>query len=110
MDSIWLKVGSLSCDNSEYDNARLVVHCMRGAERLGVSWEEITSASRKRKIVEARRLCCMFLYEKGWTLKEVAKSVGCRNHTSVLHHKNLGLVFLELESTFRDKHLIFHNG
>jgi|TARA_R110001599_G_scaffold326243_1_gene538761 chromosomal replication initiation ATPase DnaA len=109
-DNPWIMVGALAIENNNYNHAKRLAHCVRGAERLGVSWSDIISLSRKADIVDARRLCCSYLYDHAWTLKKIAKELGYENHTSVLYQKNKTQEFLKIDKTFQWKYTLFHNA
>ena len=102
-----MMTGKLAYADTDYEGVVAIDQCKRGAQRLGVKWEEVQSTSRKRRIVDARRLCCSHLRTKGWTFDRIADAVGYSNHATALHHVNLVNELLEYDSMFRDKHLKF---
>ena len=102
-----MMTGKLAYADTDYEGVVAIDQCKRGAQRLGVKWEEVQSTSRKRRIVDARRLCCSHLRHKGWTFDRIAEVVGYSNHATVLHHVNLVNELLEYDTHFRDKHLKF---
>ena len=102
-----MMTGKLAYADTDYEGIVAIDQCKRGAQRLGVKWEEVQSTSRKRRIVDARRLCCSHLRHKGWTFDRIADAVGYSNHATALHHVNLVNELLEYDTNFRDKHLKF---
>ena len=107
MNNIHMMTGKLAYADTDYEGVVAIDQCKRGAQRLGVKWEEVQSTSRKRRIVDARRLCCSHLRHKGWTFDRIADAVGYSNHATVLHHVNLVNELLEYDTNSRDKHLKF---
>jgi len=55
------------------------------AEQLGLAPQEICGNQRTRRLVEARRIIAQFLYERGWSLREIGWELGGRHHTTVLY-------------------------
>ena len=102
-----MMTGKLAYADTDYEGMVAIDQCKRGAKRLGVKWKEVQSTSRKRRIVDARRLCCSHLRTKGWTFDRIADAVGYSNHATALHHVNLVNELLEYDNNFRDKHLKF---
>jgi chromosomal replication initiation ATPase DnaA len=105
-----LMVGALAIGNEEYHRGKAIAHCMRGVNRLGVKWTDLQSRSRLAEIVEARRLCCMYLHKNNWTLMAIAKEIGYTNHTSVRYQKMKAYEYMEVDVTFQKKYKIFHNS
>lgn len=63
--------------------AELVVAAVAG--RHGMSVEKLRSQNRTRYVCAAKAEACRELVSQGMSSPEVAKAVGYRNHTSVLH-------------------------
>ena len=99
--------GKLAYADTDYEGILAIDQCRRGAQRLGVKWEEVQSNSRKRRIVDARRLCCSHLRTKGWTFDRIAEAVGYSHHATALYHVSLANELIEYDSNFKDKHLKF---
>lgn len=57
---------------------------------LGITYYEMQSKYRYRQLVEARQMYCHFmkLYLR-WTLSMIGRSVGGRDHTTVMHNINV---------------------
>jgi len=106
-DSIYLMVGKFAYADTDYEGTVALDQCRRGVQRLGVEWDEIQSTCRKRRIVDARRLCCSHLRTKGWTFDRIAEAVGYSNHATAMHHVNLAEELIDYDSDFRNKHLKF---
>jgi chromosomal replication initiator protein len=63
----------------------------------GVSYIDISSKYRDRPFCEARKMYCYFVKEKlGLSLKEIGRSIGNRDHTTVIHNIS---VYKDLYST-----------
>ena len=100
-------VGKLAYADSDYEGAVAIDQCKRGVKRLGVSWDEVLTTCRKRRIVDARRLCCSHLRTKGWTFDRIADAVGYTNHATALHHVKTSEQLIQHDYEFRRKHLKF---
>ena len=96
-------VGKMAYDDKDYEGLMAIEQCKRGAQRLGVKWEEVTSTSRKRRIVDARRLCCSHLRSKGWTYDMISEAVGYTNHATALHHVRVTDELLNYDEEFKRK-------
>jgi chromosomal replication initiator protein len=56
-------------------------------EVMGISFEEMQSKYRFKQIVQARNMYCYYMYKHlGWTLLEIGKSIGGRDHTTIIHN------------------------
>lgn len=54
---------------------------------MGISYQEMQSKYRFRQITQARNMYCHYMYQYlGWTLLEIGKSIGGRDHTTVMHN------------------------
>lgn len=104
---LWLQVGALMYSNAEYKREALIEQCQRGAERLDVTWDEVIGRSRKRRIVDVRRLICGYLRSKGCTLSVIGEIVGGRDHATVLHHANREKDLLQYDNEYQSMHLKF---
>lgn len=100
-------VGRLAYAKTDYEGTVAIDQCKRGVERLGVEWDEIQSTCRKRRIVDARRLCCSHLRAKGWTFDRIAEVVGYTNHATALHHAKRAEEMKVFDKEFLNKHLTF---
>tara|TARA_R110000803_G_scaffold21548_3_gene54235 strand:- start:4459 stop:4791 length:333 start_codon:yes stop_codon:yes gene_type:complete len=107
MNSINMMVGKLAYSDSDYEGDVAMSQCLRGVQRLGVEWDEVKSKSRKRRIVDARRLCCSHLRAKGWTFERIAEAVGYTNHATAIHHVNVVQELIDYDKNFKDKYLKF---
>jgi chromosomal replication initiation ATPase DnaA len=61
----------------------------RQLEQLGRQYNlrpsAILSPDRAPMLVEARRLLCLRMRTRGWSLKRIGRALGARHHTTVLH-------------------------
>jgi chromosomal replication initiation ATPase DnaA len=56
-------------------------------EIMGISLEEMQSKYRFKQIVQARNMYCYYMYKHlGWTLIQIGKSIGGRDHTTIIHN------------------------
>jgi len=56
-------------------------------EIMGISLEEMQSKYRFKQIVQARNMYCYYMYKHlGWTLVHIGKSIGGRDHTTIIHN------------------------
>jgi chromosomal replication initiator protein len=56
----------------------------------GIPFKEIQSKYRFRPLTQARNMYCYYSYQYlKWTLLEIGKSIGGRDHTTVLHNINV---------------------
>jgi chromosomal replication initiation ATPase DnaA len=54
---------------------------------MGIAFVEMQSKYRFRQITQARNMYCYYMYKHlGWTLLEIGKSIGGRDHTTVMHN------------------------
>lgn len=104
---MYMMVGKLSYSDTDYENTLPIQQCKRGVERLGVKWEQIQSATRVRRIVDARRLCCGHLRSKGWTFSRIAEAVGYTDHATAHYHVRMSEQLLEIDNLYKQKHLKF---
>ncbi len=103
-----MMVGKLNYADSDYEGMIAVEQCKRGVGRLGVQWDEVQSTSRKRRIVDARRLCCTLLRAKGWTYDMIAEAVGYTNHATAIHHVRASEQLLKYDDEYQRKALKFN--
>jgi len=54
------------------------------AERFGLVPQEITGCQRSRRLSAARRVIARYLYECGYSLREIGMALGGRHHTTIL--------------------------
>lgn len=105
--TVWMKVGKLAYTDTDYEGLVALDQCKRGVERLGVTWEEVQTKCRKRRIVDCRRLCCSHLRAKGWTYDKIAEALGYTNHATALHHVRMDAELINYNYEYRRKHLKF---
>tara|TARA_R110002012_G_scaffold197522_2_gene366075 strand:+ start:3886 stop:4227 length:342 start_codon:yes stop_codon:yes gene_type:complete len=103
-----MMIGRLAYADTDYENTVAIDQCKRGVRRLGLTWEAILSRSRKRKLVDARRLCCVLLRERGWTYDMIADAVGYTNHATAIHHVKTAEQLLIYDSEFNRKSIQFN--
>lgn len=54
---------------------------------MGITFQEMQSKYRFRQITQARNMYCFYMYHNlEWTLLEIGKSIGGRDHTTVMHN------------------------
>lgn len=70
---------------------------------IGIGYEDLKKKSRRRSLVEGRKMYCYFIKNKlGWSLKQIGDSIGNRDHTTVIHNiKGFGDLY-QTDDTFRD--------
>jgi chromosomal replication initiator protein len=57
---------------------------------MGIPFKKIQSNRRFRPLTQARNMYCYFTYQYlKWTLNEIGKTIGGRDHTTVLHNINV---------------------
>lgn len=105
--SVWMNVGRLAYADTDYEGLVALDQCKRGVERLGVTWDEVMTSSRKRRIVDCRRLCCSHLRTKGWTYDNIAVALGYTNHATALHHVRTAEELEKYDFEYRRKTLKF---
>ena len=66
-----------------YGSARGII--AETAERFGLLPQQITGCQRSRRLSAARRVVARYLYERGFSLREIGWELGGRHHTTVLH-------------------------
>lgn len=104
VNDIWLQVGVLAEENLEVAQARAVEHCRRGCERLGMNLEELKIPCRKREVIDIKKACCLFLRERGFSLKHTGEVIGGMDHATVLHHQNSAKELLKYDKSFKSKY------
>tara|TARA_R110002050_G_scaffold65074_2_gene141197 strand:- start:451 stop:792 length:342 start_codon:yes stop_codon:yes gene_type:complete len=105
---IQLMVGRLHHSNIDYTIESALSQCKKGVNNIGIKWEEIQSKSRKHKIIDARRLCCVHLRKKGWTYDMIASFVGYTNHATVYHHCRRSEELIKYDPEYLRKSLKFY--
>ena len=103
----WMMVGKLAQTDWQYQGSVAIDQCIRGVKRLGVTWEQVQSTSRVRRIVDARRLCCLHLRKKGWTYDRIASTVGYTNHATALYQVRITQELIEFDKELRNMQLKF---
>tara|TARA_R110000787_G_scaffold74453_3_gene165488 strand:- start:101 stop:478 length:378 start_codon:yes stop_codon:yes gene_type:complete len=104
---IQMMVGKLAYEDTDYGDVLSIDQCKRGVDRLGVKWSEIQSNCRERRIVDARRLCCGHLRNKGWTFKRIATAVGYTDHATAHYHVRMSEQLIDIDPIYKQKHLKF---
>lgn len=104
---IQLMVGRLHYSNIDYCIESALGQCRKGVNNLGLQWEDVISTSRKRNIIDAKRLCCCHLRSKGWTYDMIASFVGYTNHATVIHHCRRSEDLLKYDPEYHRKSLKF---
>lgn len=57
---------------------------------MGIPFRQIQSKYRHRPLTQARNMYCYYAYQYlKWTLLEIGKTIGNRDHTTVLHNINV---------------------
>lgn len=101
---LWLQIGALADGHQDYNEKAAIFQCKRGAKRLGIEWEELTTRKRTAYLVDVRRICCSHLYKKGWTYNKIASVLGFTNHATALYHTRRTDELLRFDSEFAEKH------
>jgi chromosomal replication initiation ATPase DnaA len=107
MNNLYMMTGKLAYADTDYEGVVAIDQCIRGVKRLGVSWGEVQSTSRVRRIVDARRLCCLHLRQKGWTFDRIASTVGYTNHATALYQVRITQDLIEFDKKLQNMHLKF---
>lgn len=87
MNNIYLRTGALVDPQRREVKGFELLRCKKGAEKLGFSWSEVQSKSRKHDLVDVKTCICQFLYDKHWTLKQIGKELNLDHATVVYHRK-----------------------
>lgn len=109
IDSLYLKTGALAHVSPILDRSHSLMGCKRRIELSGYKWEEIVGSSRVRDVVDVRHLSQMYLYESGWNLTLIGKTMN-RNHASVLHAVRKCKILLEVDKSFANTWRCFKAG
>ena len=107
MNNYYLQIGVLADENPCYQKETLLNKCKRGCVKIGVDWEQVQAEKRLGHIVDAKRLCCMYLREQGWGLQDIAEAVGLTNHSTALYHHKRAKELLKFDPPFKKKYLTF---
>jgi chromosomal replication initiation ATPase DnaA len=65
-----------------YGSARGII--AETAERFGLLPQQITGCQRSRRLSAARRVIARYLYERGYSLREIGIELGGRHHSTIL--------------------------
>lgn len=77
----------------------------RAANSLNLTPEKIISHFNDRDLSEARQITSKILWEKfGFTLKDIGKYFGGRDHSTIIHGKNTANDLIKTNSEFREKY------
>lgn len=70
---------------------------------MSVPFRDIEHKTRKKGIVDARKIYCYQMKSKlNWSLKEIGRSMGNRDHTTVIHSIKAYQDLYETDDIFRD--------
>lgn len=70
---------------------------------MNIPFRDIEHKTRKKSIVDARRIYCYQMKNKlDWSLKEIGKSIGGRDHTTVLYSINSYRDLYQTDDTFKN--------
>jgi len=85
-------------------------HINKVLEYFGVSFAQVQSKDRKRRIAEARHTIAALLRGRyGMTYQEIGEQLGGRDHTTILHSVNKFHDFMEIGERFTlDSHKLFY--
>lgn len=79
-------------------------------EIMGISIKEMQSKYRFKHIVQARNMYCYYMYKYlGWTLVHIGKSIGGRDHTTIIHNIKVHDDMCYSDSEFEKKSLAIKN-
>lgn len=74
-------------------------------ETLHVTYPELKSQVRERKLTEARQIACKLLRDRaGMTLKAIGDLLGDRHHATVLYSIDTAETLIEQSKIFREKY------
>lgn len=65
---------------------------------------ELSSRIRKRELVELRNIYCYLAKQMGYTLYVIGRSLGNRDHTTIIHNINSFKNLIEQNDLFREKY------
>ena len=68
--SPWMMVGKLLNTDMQYEGTKPIDQCIRGVKRLGVTWEQVQSTSRVRRIVDEEGCVVYTLEERDGLMTE----------------------------------------
>ena len=86
--------------------AKAVRFCEGSVVKIGCTWKEVTSKSRKRRIIDARKCVSHYLTDLGFTTVAIGKVLNL-HYTSIVHHKQSFELLHEVDSEFRHIWAIF---
>lgn len=79
-------------------------------EVMGISFVEMHSKYRFRQITQARNMYCHYMYlYLGWTKCEIGKSLGGRDHTTIIHNIRVHADMCYSDSEFNKKSVAIKN-
>jgi chromosomal replication initiator protein len=77
---------------------------------MGVPFKKIQGNRRFRPLTQARNMYCYFTYKYlGWTLHEIGKTIGGRDHTTIIHNINVHDDLCFSDTEFEKKSLAIKN-
>ena len=88
--------------------AKALRFCEAAVERVGCTWKETTSKSRKRRIIDARKCVSHYLTDLGWTTVAIGKVLNL-HYSSIVHHKQSFELLHEVDPEFRHTWRQFNN-
>lgn len=106
--NLWLAVGALS--EISYDDvavASQISKCRRASIDFNVGWDDVIGPSRKRNLVDFRRLCSYYLRSNGWTYSQIGIFLGNRDHATAIYSYHSAEHLLQYDRDFRRLHKKF---
>ena len=98
----------LSLDSDKQEVADRIMRVV--SEYYGLTLEELTSKSRLRKRVLARHICSSLILKRtSFTLAEVAKMLGAKDHTTAIHSRKVLQDLLDTDENLKKEFLIITN-
>ena len=88
--------------------AKALRFCEAAVERAGCTWKEVTSKSRKRRIIDARRCVTHYLTNLGWTTAAIGEVLNL-HYTSIVYQKQSFNLLHEVDQEFRHIWRQFYN-
>jgi len=79
---------------------RALQYCKVSVEKIGCTWEQITSKDRKRHISDARKCVTNHLLSHGWTTEATGKAMN-RDHSTIVYQKRKFQSLHDYDAEFR---------
>lgn len=67
---------------------------------IGITREELQSKSRRRELVEKRRMFCVLMNKYGWSKNAIAEMI-VRDHTTVVHYTQSHDDWMKVDAGYR---------